>query len=218
MSEIASTNGVVSYKGGIEAAKQVIKELEYYDQNIQGDTSSRSIIAGILAVSTVIGAITSIMGLRKRKKVEVPGDLEIEVINHSSFTLVPYTNTDSGVGFQQAIRPLVPGETGSTKWHRESEFKPGAVLTQKFLIGTSSTDGIEIELTLQLSEQSKWYIKEVKFDGQSVPDVPNPPEPYKRGYFGFDGNEGYPSFSLTEQGVDRDRDSNVTWYFADRVA
>ncbi|WP_431689157.1 hypothetical protein [Hahella sp. NBU794] len=210
---LITEHGDVYVKKGKDAALQLIREMESYADNLtptQSYAETLSMWGAVGAIATTVGTMSSIIGLKKKG---VVNEFELEIINHSSYTIAPFQSKSDNFGFQQAVRPLVPGETGSIK-AKTSGFQPGKSHYEfTFMIGSNASNCVDVHTTIELRSSGVWRLNHFYIDGR---DLWFNEDGYRRAYLGFAGKDDYASFSLSDMGADQQK-GKVSLFFSDYV-
>ncbi|NEP36140.1 hypothetical protein [Moorena sp. SIO3B2] len=124
-----------------------------------GDRSARGVGATEIGVgATVIGAICGVVGLTGKK--QKSGEMEIEILNYTPYSLAPYNVSTKDFGFCQVPRIMASGETSTVKGSRDSEFVNGSSnVTLRLFIGNSSSKCIQVAIEIKLTSEGRWQIR-----------------------------------------------------------
>lgn len=209
MSEgIKTTNahGTVQHLVGIKAAEQAIRDVANYMQTMKEQESADTsrFFGALSAAATVVGAITSLVGLGKESKQsqQMVYSIELEICNGSSHVVASCKALTKGCVLTQAPRPLTRGESVSIIGEFQSDkggFTPdGHSMDFVFVVGDEQKT-IELSATFAYIKENRWCINQLVVDGTTISseDIV-PPFEDREGLqaIAFTGNDGYPSFSI----------------------
>lgn len=190
MSWIETTHGQFCHSWGTSSIQHVFNDMEKYKESTQEQDQEDTRVVGVIAATAAtIGAISSIIGFVKGKKVE--SEFEIEFINNSSFTIAPEHSLSSDFGFQQVTRPLFPRESGSIKAKKSSSFDDGNHFSLRLSIGSNKLDVMDCSLVIK-NISGHWRISSLSIDDAPYVDTTpdNSPDTYTRQYIAFQDYSG----------------------------
>jgi len=204
-----TTNGNVSFLTTATAAgQQAAADVQFFATELGPQPGVKEIaplvVAGIAgavataasAAATLANTAVGIVGLVKDSDDDAAKDaLEVEILNNTSQSLVPFNYVPTKCDFTEVAQPLLPTATDSFLLTSGSvgRFSTDTKLTLSFMIG-SSAKAIQVDLGLGYASSKNLtsWTAGMKVDGQSQAF----PQQLQIMGAQFIGNSGYPSFSV----------------------
>lgn len=209
MSEAIKTkngHGTVKALVGLEAAEQAVRDLAKYMQTMKEEESADTarFFGALNTTATVVGAITGLVGLGKKKNNQVQ-TVEMELCNGSSYVVVPWKKTTNDCAIKQAPRPLTRGENMSIIADAGSFTANVDWIELVFIVGNEQKN-IELSVNFALITRNIWSINKFEVDGEPIESqdiVPNVNGKNVEGLqaIAFQGNQDYPSFSIYSHSI-----------------
>lgn len=201
---MATITQEVGYKAAWMTAQDVYVYQWYALTGKSTESSDRSSVRGIGATeigvgTTVVGAICGVVGLTGKQK--NPGDMEVQIINKTPYSLAPCYFDEVEFDFQEIPRIMAPGDIGCIKGHRDDGFRAGTThLSLNFLVGNSSESSIKSEIKISLTDDSRWMISLFRIEDNTMYEF----NPYTDGelfqYVAYHAEDkSKPSFSFNLQ-------------------
>ena len=210
--QVSTTSGQVNFlTPPLAAAQQAAADAQLYAAALAGLPSAAdfepvliaTIVSTIATVASTIATVAStavgIAGLVKDSDGNPVQDvLEIEILNNTALSVIPYGYTPSSCDFTEIAQPLVPTSTDSFLLTSGSvgTFDAKTNLTLNFLVGSSNTDTVEVDLALSYQSDASddlWaWVPTMTIAGQSQ----SFPLGLQLGGAQFLGASGFPSFSV----------------------
>lgn len=169
--ELKTTNGTVTSSVSFDAAKQVIRDLTSYMNSMADGTDgvNARFLGAIAAAITVIGAVSSVGSLFKKKEsTSSPVSVELEIHNRSSHVVVPWKSQSSKCSLKTVATPITPGESVSLSGYWHATFTDESQMNLVFVVGGGEKT-IEVQVLLHFVESTtRWYIQEFVVDSTKV--------------------------------------------------
>lgn len=192
----STTNGSYSALKDLDAAEAVAKDAQLYQLFLEGGAeTTRGLVPGLSAASAIVSAFCGVAGLRGKGHDE-PGEMEIDIMNNTPYTLAPATVYSQDFGFQEAARLMPSGEKTTIKGCTAVKFQENkSYIKMEFLIGNSSPNFIRFDLKIMCGNLGRWVITDYTIDDHSGNFSQEDNEIMQ--YIGFQGKDAsWPSFSL----------------------